>query len=574
MTHPLQYLVATLAAFLIAWPAGTQAELRPGEGNIPFWLRLLDHGQIDARVVSVLAEDAAMVVVRTNPNNFPSLAARTHSAAPDVPLFTYSQASQYALPRKRGDRTLSSLAEAPELQVRSHKGKPLTGFGDVTNPEYRDKACEILASAVAERRADGLAIDLAVRTPRPRPRPLAQRCEAEPEFCERYAKGMDALFGQLRKSLGPAPIIYNGLWNFADGMVEDQAKLLRHADAAIVEYFGLNPLEDQQAFTQDILPYLHAMQSLPEGKRLFVYGRGPWRYTDYQVDYRWQRYLYASYLLSAGRNTYFKYHASFQVPAHAGRAGGLDTYADWKLPLGDPKGDYQIRGGVYYRAFQNGLVLVAPDDGNGGTFRLDGTMYSPEGEALRGELALSPGTAMILLEGPPPSPAQSTTISLAPLQQWQAARWVEEGEQGPYLALEEAAEGEHDLLLENERELAPAPALRLRLRPRDATAQLQIVAEVDDPKGKAERVVLVSRTGGAPDSGEKPLPQFRAPSIQRYKAPFVSGPALESGEWQELRLDAGEVSVGRFTVRGWRYLRLMGPMDVAEVSIRRVPSDE
>jgi hypothetical protein len=578
--HQFQFLAAAIAAFLLmAFPPEVQAELHPGAGKIPFWLEPSDNRQMDARVASVLAEDAAVVVLRVNlesapPNDFPSLATRMHSVAPDVPVLVYSTASRYLPETRSGGQIMRWLAGEPELLVRSLAGKPLAGFGDVTRPDYRSKAVRALASAIDQTRADGLAIDLAIRTPRIIPGKLAHHCKAEPEFCERYVEGMDALFGQLRESLGRAPIIYNGLWNFGAGTVEDQAKLLRHADAAIVEYFGLNPREDKHAFAQDILPYLLAMRSLPESKRLFVYGRGPWHYTNYDEDYRWQRYLYASYLLAASRNTYFKYHASFQVPAHAGRAGGLDTYADWKLQLGNPERDYQFRDGLYYRIFQHGLVLVAPDNGNGGAFHLDRTLYSPEGETLRGELALSPGTGMILLESPPPSPAQSTTLPLAPLQQWQAARWIKEGEDGAYLALDEAAEGEHDLLLDNERELAPAHALHLRLRPRGEAAQLLIVAEVDDPERLVDQVVLISQVNKERASDLAPLPQFRAASPQRYKAPFFSGPVLKSGEWQEVRLDAGRVSLGRFTLRRWRYLRIVGPMDVAEVSIRRVANDK
>ncbi len=580
MMHPFQFLAAAMVAFLMAFPPGVQAELHPGAGKVPFWVEQTDNRQMDTRVASVLAEDAAVVVLRVNlesapPNDFPSLAARLHSVAPDVPVLMYSWASRHLTEKRSGVQIMRWLAEEPELLVRSHAGKPLAGFGDVTSPDYRSKAARALASAVDRTLADGLAIDLAVRTPRPGPRPLAQRCEIEPEFCERYAEGMDALFGQLRKSLGRRPIIYNGLWNFAAGTVEDQAKLLRHADAAIVEYFGLNPRQDEHAFTQDILPYLQAMRSLPEGKRLFVYGRGPWHYTDYEADYRWQRYLYASYLLAAGPNTYFKYHASFQVPAHAGRAGGLDTYADWKLPLGDPKGNYQLLDGLYLRVFQHGLVLVAPDDGgNGGTFRLDRTLYNPEGEKLGGELALSPGTGLILLERPPPSPAQSTTIPLAPLQQWQGARWVEDGEDGAYLALDQAAEGEHDLLLDNARELAPTPTLHLRLRPRGETARLLIVAEVDDPEHQVDQVVLIRQVNEDRASDVTPLPQFRVASRQRYQAPFFTGPKLRTGDWQELRFDPSSVSLGRYTLIGWRYLRMVGPMDVAEVSIRRVTNDK
>lgn len=573
-----------IVAMAAAMPSAARSELTLGPGKVPFWLELTASRQIDAEVARRLAGEAAVavVVIRANPETQPpnalsALAKQLRAVAPGLPVFTYSLANRIG-PPSSGYQAMKWLASETELQIRSHSGEPLAGFGNVADPRYRSQAASAIAGAVEQAGADGVAIDLAMRTPRVLPQPLARRCEAEPEFCDRYAEGMDALFAEFRGSLGRRPIIYNGLWNFGPGMVEDQAKLLRHADAAIVEYFGMAPEwerrgQDEHRFTKDILPYLQAMQVLPEGKRLFVYGRGPWHYTDYETDYHWQRYLYAAYLLAAGTNTYFKYHASFLVSAPAGRAGALDTYADWKLPLGAPRGEYSLRDGLYTRAFEHGLVLVAPDDGEGGTFSLDKTLYSSEGEKRSGKLKLSPGTGMILLANPPPPLPKNRAFALKILGgDWPAARWIAEGENATYLsldALDTASVGGHDLLLENERSLSPASVLRVRLRPRSEMTQLLIVTEVDDPERQTNQVVLVSQVSGEHVSGTKPLPGFRAPSRKGENAPFVKGPTLRMGEWQELRLDASEISLGRYIFRGWRYLRFAGPVDVAEVEILR-----
>lgn len=577
-------LIVTTA--LAGGPSPASAAFQPGPGHVPFWLGLRANQQIDSHVARLLGNEAAVVVLRADldappPEDFHGLAVRLRAVAPSTPLLTYSWASRLkgtGRAKESGSQTMEWLTSEPDLLVRSHSGKPLAGFGNVADPRYRNRTASAIAATIRRAEADGVALDLAIRTPQVRPQPLARRCKIEPAFCAHYATGMDLLFAELRRSLGRRPIIYNGLWNFGANMVEDQMTLLRYADATIVEYFGLNPRLKKQSgagiggFSEHILPYLQAMQRLPDGKRLFVYGRGPWHYTDYETDYRWQRYLYAAYLLASNPDTYFKYHASFQVPAHAGRAGGLDTYADWKLPLGAPKGNYRLRDGLYTRVFEYGLVLVAPDDSEGGTFALEQPYYSPEGEKLSGDLSLAAGTGLILLASPPHPPPKHRKIALQPLREWPAARWIRQGDDGAYLSLGAMAQssvGEHDLLLENERAIHPYPTLRLKVRPRNEQAQLWIMAEVDDPQGRVRHVALVSSASAPSLAGNGPRPRFRAQSHKREKIPFISMPALRPNEWQELQFNGNEAILGDFAFRGWRYVRFAGPMDVAEASLWR-----
>lgn len=575
--HPAFLLFFALIA---AGPTAAQAELRPASGKVPFWLGVADNRQIDARVAGLLSEEAAVVVLRANlrqsaPYDFPALVTRLHSVAPDLPVLVYSWASRHRAKGRSGDQIMGWLADAPALQMSQRAGKPMKSYGDVTNAAFRERAAKAIREAVERVGADGVAIDLAVRTPAHRPRPLARRCETEPAFCERYAQGMDALFAELRQALGKRPVLYNGLWTFGPGMAEDQARLLQHADAAIVEYFGMNPRERNHSFQADILPYLRAMKALPEDKRLFVYGRGSWQYTDFGSDYQWQRYLYAAYLLASRPNTYFKYHTSFQVPAHAGRSGGLDTYADWKLPLGSAMGEYRLQHGVYSRRFSGGLVLVSPDDGKGGSFELDKPMYSPEGEKRSGKLHLSSGTGLILLERALPPRPRVRAVGLEDLRDWKAAQWVEEEGGAGYLSLDsldDADIGEHDVLLDNQRTLDPAPVLHLRLRPRDESASVLIVAEVNDPERRINKTVLVSGVTEQVPGGQawklQALPRFRAPARQKYKVPHAGAATLRAGEWQELQFDPLTASPGKYEIVGWRYVRLVGAMDVSAIETR------
>ncbi len=581
--------ILALAAFVASFSAtsatlATAAPSDPVGGKVPFWLRLGDNRQLDVQARALLAERASVVVLRANPQPPPddlrTLVERLHSAAPGVPVLRYSWASlSERKKRKHRDPIMGWLSNASELQLRASNGKLMPAFGDVTQAQYRQRMADAIAKAVERAGTDGVAVDLAVRTPTWRPRQLARRCQTEAGFCARYGEGMDALFGQIRTTLGAGLILYNGLWNFGPGGVDDQAKLLRHADAAIVEYFGMNPGQPDHAFSIDILPYLQAMKALPGDKRLFVYGRGSWQYTDYESDYQWQRYLYAAYLLASRANTGFKYHASFQALAHTGRSGGLNTYADWKLPLGSATSDYRLRHGIYSRRFARGLVVVSPDDGKGGSFKLDKPMYSPEGEQRDGTLTLPPGTGLILLDRPPQSPPEGRAVALEPLGEWRAAEWTAAKDGTHYLSLaslDEDSIGEHDLLLDHEKSLDPYPALRVKLRARSAAARLLVVAEVDDPKGLAQQIVLVSRAEGdtapvAPTAS--PGYRMTAAARKQGKIPHIGGPVLgpvlQPGKWQELTLDARALDLGGYSFRGWRYARLAGAIDVAAVSLQR-----
>ncbi|WP_156100025.1 putative glycoside hydrolase [Nitrosococcus oceani] len=580
--NPVVTLILITALFLSA--CAERGQLAQAPGNTPFWFEPRANQQLDEQVAKFLAEEAAVVVLRASLQgpidhyDLPALVNRLRQAESSLPVLLYTWNSRYlAKGNRSGKEIMRWLAQESALQMTSLKGTPMPSFGDVMNPDYRRRTVEAIVKALEQSGADGVAVDLAVRTPRFRPKPLAERCAAHPEFCGQYAQGMDALFARLDEALGERPLLYNGLWNLDRGMLDDQVELLKHADAAIVEYFGMNPREKGHSFSQDILPYLKVMQHLKAEKQLFVFGRGPWAYTDYQEDYLWQRYLYCAFLLAKQNNTLFKYHASFQVPTHVGRSGGLDVYADWRLDLGEPEGAYQLKKGLYTRKFEKGMVVVAPDDGEGGTLTLDASFYTPEGKRVQRAINLSPGEGQILFKQRLNRKSASHGIDAqsadSPLSHWQGAQLIQDEEKVPYVRLSnvtKALEGEHDLLLNPVRSLRMPATLNLKVRLREAGARVLLVAEVDDPKRRTPWVVIELAPPKKVRLKEKGNPVlFRTPPPRNaHSWPYLSGPPLTPGQWQELKIEGNKLP-SQFRFQRWSHIRFVGDVDVMSVSVSK-----
>ncbi len=92
-------------------------------------------------------------------------------------------------------------------------------------------------------------------------------------------------------------------------------------------------------------------------------------------DYNWQTYLYAAYLLGSGPNTSFKYMSVFQFPADNVRSDGLQVSDQQRYHLGSPIESVDGAGnpvfkinksdaGIYWREFDNGVVMLYPHDVN------------------------------------------------------------------------------------------------------------------------------------------------------------------------------------------------------------------
>lgn len=567
----------------------------------PFWLALRSNQIIDRQLVEHIGPRAGIVVLRAPRDGakgyaFPDIVARIKAGAPGVPVLSYSW-----ITRNHGGARIESYLlrglelGAPLAEVHQDKGeRGSIRYVDVTDPAVRRRVIERMTAERQRLGVDGYAVDMAIRTP-DRVRMMRHHCEQKPDFCDLYARSMDEIFATLNASLGePGTLLYNGLWNFSPVGLADQMRLLQAADGAAIEFFGMDPGEGErqanlgkpaakkksareregkrerkagraerraEGFGRHILPYLQILPRLPAGKPVLFFGRGAWTYTDYAADYQWQRYLYASFLLGRRKEDMFKYHSSFQVPSHAGRSSGLDVYADWGMDLGDARGPYREQGGLYQREFANGSVIVAADDGAGGSAQIPGTMYTPEGKRLTGRARLEPGHALILLSSAPKL-AETKRITAKQIASW---GWRQASLSGERVHLQAAQEGEHDVLLDFERSAAPFQELRVVAEPLTRDAGVLAVAEVDDPS--QQRFWAVVAVGsGAPSPTRPPVP-FRLPQGKRAQWPEVQ---VAPAGGKEIVLD-GPALLAKSGVRfrRWSHLRLVGEIELSEITLAR-----
>lgn len=93
-------------------------------------------------------------------------------------------------------------------------------------------------------------------------------------------------------------------------------------------------------------------------------------------------YALASFLLCADDNIYLYLDKHYYDGTPFGRQRSWRPDADFDVPLGQPMGNYQVyyrssdyQGGLYYRPFQNGFVLVNPTGNTRPLFK-DGAVFS------------------------------------------------------------------------------------------------------------------------------------------------------------------------------------------------------
>jgi hypothetical protein len=565
-----------LAALLTLFLVGTPAAFARKSG---FWIEPRTESSVmNKQMLDLVSEQAGFLGIRIAAASRPadyyqSLFVRLKEHLPQTDILINTWVTRYPEQGKSEKYLLegADLGE-PIAQSRVANGGTVN-FLDMASPQARNNIAGSIVKRAVPTGADGLIIDLAIRTPRTQPKPVSQVCSAQTRYCEAYGEGVEALFADLRSRLGPRyRIFFNGLFNSYDGQVADQGRLLKYADGATIEYFGLNPNQQEHAFRKDILPYLQGILAAPKDKLIAVFGRGSWSYTDYVADYAWQRYLFASFLLAAREQDLFKYHATFQVPTNKGRSGGLDYYADWKLALGPAQGAFVYAGGIYQRHFANGLVAVAPDDGRGGGLNLDRVYFTPEGQRMQGEYALGPGQGLILLTRSPESRPVRQVIGARAIAAW---RWansqLDDGTDAAVhlLPLSDKPPGEHDLLLDYERSLTPFRQLGLSIRAESPGAEALAIAEVDDPR--REKMWLVVRLG---PSGAVPATlesvDFRSPARKNGPAlwPVVQAGVLPGQRVTSVTLDGPRIAASAGLVfRRWSHMRLSGPLRLREVEL-------
>ncbi len=567
-------LAACTGLLLIACIGGVWAAERT-----PFWIALRSNQTLDRQTAQHIAPRAGLVVLRANhagpapAYSFTEIVARLKAENASLPVLSYAFASRY----RRGSRIEGYLFRG------LHIGKPLVsataareGYLDVTDAVVREAVVTRLAAERVKLGVDGFAVDLVNRLPRTRPKPLADICNAKPTFCDIYATSMDELIATLNDALGKnGMLVFNGLRSFEPEVLEEQSRLLEHADGAAIAGFGMVPGLGQRGFKADVLAYLDAADRWPRDKPVLFYGRGPWGYVGYDEDYRRQRYLYASFLLARRPVDMFKYLSSFQVPAHAGRAGGLDYYADWNVDLGAAAGPYRVERGLYLRDFSGGRVAVAPEDGDGGTVRLDAMHYTPEGQPLSGEVRLAAGEGLILLNARQRVPAHPSRrhIDAARIAGWGWAQAqlvsTPAGERLKLASLPPRLQWEHDVLLDDERSLIPFERLEVDAALAGPGAALLAVAEVDDPRGEHMRAVIVVAQAGAAGGGVTlgEAVQYRAHPRNTERWPRIAA-SYEAAARTVLDGPALFASTP-YRFRRWSHLRLTGPIEIAGITLDR-----
>jgi hypothetical protein len=210
-------------------------------------------------------------------------------------------------------------------------------------------------------------------------------------------------------------------------------------------------------------------------------------------------------------------------------------------------------------------VIVAPDDGHGGSYNLPHAMYSPEGDKYEGHVSLQPGEGMLLLDAIQPNGNDQHLLDLKLLSDWPNAEVSAEG-----ISLKAGAPlGSHDMLLDAIRSPLPRNTLQLTMQAEGPATQLQVVAEVDDPSHRTEFAVLeIGGGSGSSQGGGTQSIGFRTSDTVQSDLPVVGGPVLTTGAMQTLNLDGHALfAKANLTFRRWDYVRFNGAMKLKSVAL-------
>lgn len=552
--------------------------------NVVFWVGANSNEFFDDQINKFIVKNTDLMVLRTPQLGYKTVVQKIHRIDPNFSVLMYSFPLSFN-PKSKAieSATLSGFERLDPKNILTKNQRFI--YGDITQLSFRDWLVNKTQAAISESNADGVAFDSTYYSPEWF---LPKACDSG-DYCKNYANSLQQLLLDIKKSISPKLVIYNGLWSDlkrakGGGQVklQDQVKLLASADGAAIEFFGLIPKPNERSsFDIDILPYIEIMQSNP--KKLFlVFARGKLNYTDYQKNYLWQRYLYSCYLLSAGNNTYFKYIDTFRVPTLGGRSGGIDYYADWNIKLGTPLGNYQQINGLYLRQFENGLIAVAPHDGNGGKYSIPKTMYDPEGKQYSGTIDVLPGTGLILLNLRNKANSefsQNFESSENLLQSWKGASIEREKERNnKFLKLQFTRnEREHDLLLDPVRELNTSTQLNFKVRSKDREAKVIAIAEIDDPNNEFTRFGLyLSSQEEYKKLNFAPQVEFKMQPYPGSKMPMapIRLQLGDIGKWNQINLNPSDVNRYGYKFKRWLFIRFVGNLDLDDVAVHRLPSNK
>ncbi|NOS73371.1 MAG: hypothetical protein HOP36_02275 [Methyloglobulus sp.] len=147
-----------------------------------------------------------------------------------------------------------------------------------------------------------------------------------------------------------------------------------------------------------------------------------------------------------------------------------------------------------------------------------------------------------------------------------------EGDRIKLTPLPAQLEGEHDMLLDYERSLAPYERLEINAKLLDSSSAIFAVAEVDDPNGKHMWLVLeISRSReklGKPKM--RVAVNFRMPTPRKGEDKLWPLIHIEHkpDDKTPILLDGSKVLKGTdYRFRRWSHVRFAGSLEVSEVSL-------
>lgn len=202
----------------------------------------------------------------------------------------------------------------------------------------------------------------------------------------------------------------------------------------------------------------------------------------------------------------------------------------------------------------------------------------PGGTPRKGVLRLAPGEGEILLNDKVRVPEMPVGIvfTARAISTWgwpDATLFTDRAEDVLRLSpVTGKMEGEHDLLLDYERSLEPYQKLEISAVLKDPDSSMLAVAEVDDPKGEHELMVIeVSGSeavgAGRPHRGE--AVDFRAPrKIKKAELwPWFSVRHIADQQGNTLLDGPSLAGQAGYRFRRWSHLRFVGAVDVKSVSL-------
>lgn len=237
-------------------------------------------------------------------------------------------------------------------EIRGEEGEESNGestYVDLTNPDYRKWALEVLRSWLARAPYAGIAFDAAV--------PIAQGGSAEkwmellgPSRIESYNDGMRALLAAAKDLVGPdRSIVYNGIAPnpFLKGADRNMG-FLSIADAALNERFCLDVKGRPHFLDQD----LDLLQDQAGVHEIFV--RTQFRDSfDQSQRERLERFCFGMFMLTwVPGSSYFHMGTNYTTDQLADRPSSVD------VALGAPASDFVRAGSVARRDFNGGSVIV------------------------------------------------------------------------------------------------------------------------------------------------------------------------------------------------------------------------